>query len=115
MEREGEEGGRVVPSGHSVNFSCRDSFFGYGDRNGGGGSALCFPGGAGATGGIMEAGFGDVRAKTRAAATLSAYVLNSAPGVIWLRRFSAARRGVAGCLMRLKGGGAGAGEEVGER
>jgi len=62
----------------------------------------------------VEAGFGDVRAKTRAAAMLSAYVLNSAPGVIWLRRFSAARRGVAGCLMRLKGGGAGAGGEAGE-
>jgi hypothetical protein len=30
--------------------------------------------------------------------------LNSAPGVIWLRRFSDLRMGVSGCLIRLKWG-----------
>jgi hypothetical protein len=49
-------------------------------------------------------GFGLVSAKTRAEATLSAYVLNSAPGVIWFRSFSSLRNGVSGCLMRLKCG-----------
>jgi hypothetical protein len=39
-------------------------------------------------------GFRLVSAKMRALATLSAYVLNSAPGVIWLRRFSNLRMGV---------------------
>ena len=49
-------------------------------------------------------GLGDVSAKTRAEATLSAYVLNSAPGVIWFLWFSALRSGVSGCFMRLKFG-----------
>lgn len=47
----------------------------------------------------MVCGFGLVRAKSRAAATLSAYVLNSAPGVIWFRMFSARLIGVSGCLI----------------
>jgi hypothetical protein len=33
---------------------------------------VCFPGGVGGIGGMVEMGFGEVRAKTRAAAILSA-------------------------------------------
>lgn len=53
---------------------------------------------------MVDFGFRLVRAKTRALATLSAYVLNSAPGVIWFLWFSLLRSGVSGCLMRLKFG-----------
>jgi hypothetical protein len=66
-----------VPSGKRVTPSFLDSFSGYAPRNGGGGASSCFPGGAGATGGIVVLGFGEVNAYTRAAATLSAKVLNS--------------------------------------
>lgn len=52
----------------------------------------------------MVFGFGLVNAKTRADATLSAYVLNSAPGVIWFLRFSFRRNAVSGCLIKLKCG-----------
>lgn len=63
-------------------------------------------------GGIVVLGFGPVSAKTRAEAMLSAYVLNSAPGVIWFLSFSERRKGVSGCLMRLK---LGTGIEVTQR
>lgn len=61
-----------LPRGKRVTFSCLDRFSGYGARNGGGGSADCLPRGAGGIGGMVDAGFGDVRAYTRAAAMLSA-------------------------------------------
>jgi len=85
-----------LPNGNSFRTSCLLSFSGYA-----GNCSFTRPL---STGGIVMRGFKLVSANTRALATLSAYVLNSAPGVIWLRRFSALRKGVSGCLMRLKGG-----------
>jgi hypothetical protein len=66
------KGGRWQPSGNNVSFNLLDSFSGYGARNGGGGLLEASPEGDGGTGGIVERGFGDVRASTRAAAKLSA-------------------------------------------
>ena len=57
-----------------MSVSCRDSFSGYG-------GSWPFPP---SVGGIVACGLRLVRAKMRALATLSAYVLNSAPGVICL-------------------------------
>lgn len=56
---------------------------------------------------MVDAGFGDVSARTRAAAILSPKMLNSATGVIWFLKFSDMRSGVIGCLMRRYGGGRG--------
>lgn len=53
-------------------------------------------------GGMVVRGLGFVNAKTRALATLSAYVLNSAPGVIWFLSFSFLRSRVSGCFMSPK-------------
>lgn len=92
--RRREEG--QVPRGKSFKTSCLLSFSGYGGNC----SFVCPL----RTGGIVMRGFGLVSANTRALATLSAYVLNSAPGVIWFRRFSDLRKCVSGCLMRLKWG-----------
>jgi hypothetical protein len=61
-----------MSSGNSVRFKGLDNLLGYG------GKVDNFKGG----GGIVDAGFGDVKAKTRAVATASAYVLNSATGVM---------------------------------
>ena len=84
----------------------RDSSCGYGGRIVGCGPppsvTLSEPGGG--EGGIVVAGFGDVRAKTRAAAGASAMVLNSATGVAFpgpvtappMTRTDFARRKVVG-------------------
>lgn len=61
---------------------------------------------------MVRCGFCDVRAKTRALATESAYVLNSAPGVIWFRGFSERQVRVLGCLIRLNWGGSCDGREM---
>lgn len=56
-------------------------------------------------------------AKTRAAAILSAYVLNSATGVIWFLKFSDDRNADGGAFVRCHGGAGGASaggeEEIG--
>ena len=96
----------VMSIGKSVTFSLLESLDGYGDRKGGGGSSACMPGGAGGVGGIVVCGFGDVSAYTRAAATESAMVLNSATGVIWFLSFSISLNGPAGALISRKGGSA---------
>lgn len=61
-------------SGKRVSFNCLDNLDGYGGKAGN------FDVGGG--GGMVDAGFGEVNAKTRAEATLSAKVLNSATGVM---------------------------------
>jgi hypothetical protein len=58
-----------------LSVSCLDSFSGYG-------GSWPFPLNVG---GIVACGLRLVSAKMRALATLSAYVLNSAPGVIWFK------------------------------
>lgn len=56
-----------MSSGNKVRFKGLDSLLGYGGID-------IFD----SDGGIVDLGFGEVRAKTRAVATASAYVLNSA-------------------------------------
>lgn len=81
-----------VPSGNSFSFSGRESFSGYG-----GSWPLPL-----SVGGMVVRGLEFVSAKTRALATLSAYVLNSAPGVICFRSFSSLRSGISGFLTSPK-------------
>lgn len=55
-----------------MTFNCRDSFSGYGAKNGGGGLDDFLPDGAGGDGGSVEFGLGELSAYTLAAAKLSA-------------------------------------------
>jgi len=63
----------VTSRGNSVSLRALESWRGYGLR------VDNFKG----NGGIVEDGFGEVNANTRAVATASAYVLNSATGVMF--------------------------------
>lgn len=60
---------RVMSKGNSLRVSCLLSLGGYGGKS------------LEVVGGVVLAGLGEVRAKTRAAATASAYALNSPTGV----------------------------------